>query len=560
MSAPEPVPIAGQPWVERSWRRDIVVAIVTVFTGLFLAWLLEQIPQQEALKRAVTRTLMPLLTPLHERRDNLTISIFTVDDLDIAPEHFAEHWPLRLGFLAGMVEDILEKSPRVLFIDLLLKKDSTKEDIEALRNVICNASGKTSVYVAWLGSDDLQSPAEKAIFRPQNSSEKNVEKPGCAIAVNTRITSDKLDNLQWEYPVQIKAEKNDPSPKQSVALKIFCDLQKLKCPNLTHHSPPMALIWPALAAKTNVDTMIVLERPGANLGYKKTCRSLIPLREAVPGVTLLEKWVSDENSDVNLLPCPYHPVIPLRAIRGNGFTGAELDHAIADQIVMLGADISGTGDKIVSPVNGILPGVHVHAMALENLLQFEGKYKQAGRFEILERGIDKKLEFAPLFTRANAFVVLSVLSIVMLLTLWNHYYTEAQQEPIGTSAPPKLGCFRRWLERAGMLALMIPMLVAGWPRGTVTKNPRQLFLSETAFFFINLTLMALIFVAGYWGCMFRQGPLQIVEYVAFPFLAHFMHLGESISNHGYAWFSAIGKPNPWNAWAHASRAAKQDEH
>jgi CHASE2 domain-containing sensor protein len=41
--------------------------------------------------------------------------------------------------------------------------------------------------------------------------------------------------------------------------------------------------------------------------------------------------------------------------------------------VLIGADILGSGDRIESPVHGQVPGVYLHAMALDNLLTFGGR-------------------------------------------------------------------------------------------------------------------------------------------------------------------------------------------
>jgi hypothetical protein len=41
---------------------------------------------------------------------------------------------------------------------------------------------------------------------------------------------------------------------------------------------------------------------------------------------------------------------------------------LRDRLVMVGASITSTGDLVQSPVHGLIPGVYLHAMALDNLI------------------------------------------------------------------------------------------------------------------------------------------------------------------------------------------------
>lgn len=77
-----------------------------------------------------------------------------------------------------------------------------------------------------------------------------------------------------------------------------------------------------------------------------------------------------ERSWERMQPCPYHPVIFARQLyRGDT---APTNARLRDAYVIIGADIAGSGDTVNSPVHGQLPGVFLHAMALDNLLSFRG--------------------------------------------------------------------------------------------------------------------------------------------------------------------------------------------
>lgn len=80
-----------------------------------------------------------------------------------------------------------------------------------------------------------------------------------------------------------------------------------------------------------------------------------------------------------LQPCAYHGEIAARDLFDNSGRAMLKREAIKGSYVFVGASIDGAGDTVNSPVHGQLPGVFLHAMALDNLLTFKGAHlKTAG--------------------------------------------------------------------------------------------------------------------------------------------------------------------------------------
>ncbi|MDM0119347.1 CHASE2 domain-containing protein [Variovorax arabinosiphilus] len=516
----------GTLWKRRSWQWDAWVAIVTVITGLFLAWLTQQMPEEEILKRAVMRSVAPALTPAYSDGAKGMITILTIDDLDL--KTFGEKWPLKYDFLARRLDAVLQKKPKAIFIDLLLRRDAAPSEIQALQEVICKRRGDTTIYIASVNDGSLDSAIELQLFR---RSERPPFEP-CAKKVNAQISWDKYDQSQWEYPTAIKSEGTRPAGLRSAAFDIFCDEWKHRCP--ADASEPMALIWPTRSFPTNLESMIRIRRGtegNADPTYEPACRNGIPLWEALPGSGLMKSLLDGKKDEARLAPCPFLRVFPLRSFNRRGFSDAEVTDAIANKIVFLGADIVGAADKIVSPVNGVLPGVHAHAMALDNLITFDGRYKQSGEFKADD----------PL-SPGSLFVIISVIAIVVILTVWKHYFTEAELPQSIT-----LGKWQSRMGKATLFLLAIPLIVLGAPRSGANSYRRERLLGKLGFFSVNIALVALIFCLGYrW---LDQGPLSMLEYVLFPFLAHFLHLGETIAVRGCDWFHSLAKNNPWEEWA-----------
>jgi CHASE2 domain-containing sensor protein len=62
---------------------------------------------------------------------------------------------------------------------------------------------------------------------------------------------------------------------------------------------------------------------------------------------------------------------------GTGGTCNVAGDFIKDRLVLLGVDLRAAGDRFQSPLNGTLPGVYLHAVALENLLSSGAAYPQS---------------------------------------------------------------------------------------------------------------------------------------------------------------------------------------
>jgi len=81
-------------------------------------------------------------------------------------------------------------------------------------------------------------------------------------------------------------------------------------------------------------------------------------------------------------PCPYIDTVSAEMVRDPehfrlppGTTAADFYRAFfANRVVMIGTDLPYVKDTVVSPVAGEVPGVYLHAIALENLTSSHGKY------------------------------------------------------------------------------------------------------------------------------------------------------------------------------------------
>ncbi|WDY58127.1 CHASE2 domain-containing protein [Pseudomonas sp. PSKL.D1] len=261
-------------------------------------------------------------------------------------------------------------------------------------------------------------------------------------------------------------------------------------PSLLHVSSPTLVSWSGfgnqypLAAPTSLG---VLETPALSL-YREYCRrnackslpanaeaaaDLAPMtvqwgahrspRQAlvsdvseckVPGLLdqLLQAvfWRLGNNAQAN---CAYSLTLSARDLEVTASQDqALIRELLQDKLVLVGAQIAGTGDITVSPLHGKTPGVYLHAMALDNLINWGmGYYRSTpsliGSVDVLDfielallalitllkgpleapvvsasvRGERSRLHLEPL----SAWVIVILLLAGVSATLWFNNFTPA---------------------------------------------------------------------------------------------------------------------------------------
>jgi hypothetical protein len=75
--------------------------------------------------------------------------------------------------------------------------------------------------------------------------------------------------------------------------------------------------------------------------------------------------------------CPYSPSLGYdRMVAGVGLQMEDLQRLLAGRLVMVGGHFRASNDWVDSPVHGQVPGVHFHAMALDNLVEYGANYRR----------------------------------------------------------------------------------------------------------------------------------------------------------------------------------------
>jgi hypothetical protein len=366
-----------------------LVWLCNVVLGVFIVWVTNHFLLDEVVERFYARLSSPVIgLHLYEngRSDAVRerISVFLLDDDDLAA--YGVTYPVPYSFHARRLRAIAAREPTAIFVDLWFHDQRSNDDISVLVDALCEiAQDGVRVYLAsisHLGEHRSLHPALLAVAKP-DSKRLDEARPGqtCFTEVAPLKQTDGLDGTDWEYPLQATGPGGT---LPSAALAIYNEL--------AGHGPyldpqdDLALVWGVTPHPFNAQLMREPDTGAPHCRNDNLMRGLLPFSHEALTLLLPEHWLS---ADVPV--CPYHLSLPVRVLRdwsdvGNPFH-VSLAPAIANRVVIYGVNLQSVSDSVRSPVHDTLPGAHLHAMALDNLLRYGEDYPVAQGFDLsLNRG------------------------------------------------------------------------------------------------------------------------------------------------------------------------------
>lgn len=316
--------------------------------------------------KGVGETLSPwsqatvsLLTNLYypeSGRDQVTVLLFREQDLSsLAPRDAQTGLPGKLPFpvpYATHVETLNalgNRSPRAVLIDFSFIDVRAGDNVEELLEAICELADQgIPVYLAtfyfWqpyhgLRQDLFANAAGKARRRCFN--------------VVPVAYSPEGNGLVQTYSLLQGGGKNPLRP--SAALSLYADGQAL---DPARFSDRMDLIWGALPPRPQHS-----DSPCQPVSLLQSA-----MRLAKDGPRALER------------DCPYSNTLSVYSLWNE--SSDEVDALVRDKYILYGGAFLGTDDWLRSPVHGTIPGVYLHAMALDNLLVFADDYKRVAEHSL----------------------------------------------------------------------------------------------------------------------------------------------------------------------------------
>ncbi|HJV86299.1 MAG TPA: CHASE2 domain-containing protein [Noviherbaspirillum sp.] len=519
------------------FRRALLTVAMSILVGLALAVATNGLPAAEAAKRMAASAYLPLLTSAYPTTGRDKVTVLAIDDLDL--EYLGLNWPVPMDYYQRLIDKLVRFKPKAVFIDILFLDDRPAHLVERFRSAACAArDAGVPVYIASLGE---QQPASRTL---RQLAEPDAGGRPCFEFVAPNLLDDHFDHSVWEYPLK--------PGLRSAAYALACDIEK-SCPKVGKEA--MALLWPVNGHPLNPVLHLRENKEGV---LERACVNHIGLFDTVPLLPLfVRNWL---RGGPPLPICPYNRQLSIRALSGVGMSEAERKDAIEGKIVLFGTGFQSNGDRLVSPLGQDLLGVHAHAIALDNLISLNGKYRRSGDFDL-----QNLRSPVSLFT-------LSVLTLIAAGSVFWHCFTWGTKRPgvpgqVPARTKPSLtrsidvGLARflhrprlntmPWLVRVvvvGLRALVIlPLLALGLGRWPFREDPNAPPVKQRALrALLALTLFAvgmlLVFLLG--DRYFQVGPLAVIEYFLFPLGVDFLDRGNFLARHAAVFIDACLRPDP----------------
>ena len=289
---------------------------------------------------------LTLTGPLYpdEGRDDVAVALIEEETLS----YLGMQWPWPYGEHARALDALLAYNPRAVAIDILFADAREDPSLEQLLFVI-ERYQRFGVPLYLVGSPRLDPPVREELL---NSS-----------ATVVAGTINLADGMARQYPESVRCLEGNESVCPSLAVKIYEDLYESDVPLAGDGETAIELVWGVDTHPLNREWVRVADADGA----ETTCPPDVGIATRVYRALV----------DVDRLrsPCPHTGYFALEDILRGG-DDEEIRELIEGNIVFYGARLEGSEDLAFSPANGLLPGVFVHAMALDNIIAFGGHPKR----------------------------------------------------------------------------------------------------------------------------------------------------------------------------------------
>ncbi|WP_194723853.1 CHASE2 domain-containing protein [Noviherbaspirillum malthae] len=296
-------------------------------------------------------------------RDQITVVMY--DQQFLEDTHSA--WPIsyqdHADWLLRLAGDPAAR-PKAILLDITFGQGRNDPTLPALKKALCTVQNEFKVPI-FLAALPAASDGRLTV-RAGLADDQPAGAPNCFTLVGVDYLPDPLDGLAWSYQLSRhrsaagwqSGPASDPEVQpsyRSAAMAIAQDAANL---DLGRESVPMSLIWGHNSApQPDRPNRLAACRPG-EFGWQNF----------IPGVV---RQFFEDPAKPPL--CPYHRTLSMAQL--GELSEKELAPYLAHRYVMVGANIPGYNDFVDSPVHRLLPGVYLHAMALDNFLTYGSDYK-----------------------------------------------------------------------------------------------------------------------------------------------------------------------------------------
>lgn len=366
---------AWQVWLHANFASLVRACVVAIIT-----WTIVQIDPLglgSASGAEAKRTFQRILTAPFYRGAQDKITVVLIDDDYL--KAVGHGWPLPYAYQGRLLETVLSYEPKAVFLDLLYRQKHSAEDTPA--NLLAPIRNR-DIPVVLAGMAKLPSAGQVRTNceadRPWSSDDAidkdSIDPELFDLRTGTSATGfSKLSvaYLNWygcgdRYPLYLSG-----NPKLKTPAYALYDLTRSE-ENRNHakFTEPMTVMWGAVQSEASAALY------ADDAGCEPT--SGTGISGALQQVLRTIAGIAGSGPRGIRLACPYTDVVMASQLMQGVKTGRSADNPLLalleGRYIFIGTSISGVWDLVESPVNGSLPGVFVHAMALDNLLHYNDGY------------------------------------------------------------------------------------------------------------------------------------------------------------------------------------------
>lgn len=302
-----------------------------------------------------------ILAPIYPKQAQAEITVVLVNDESL--HRLDQPWPPRYGFHGRVLRAIRRHRPKGVFVDILFLNRREDETLPAL------VSAMQSFH-------DAAPPIPVFLGKVSGSNQKTVEELAnlsIEVPIPKNIDPDDYHSRQYDLAVDMAG-----SPELSAAPRMYWDLVLTNAPRIIDRegylAAPMQVFWGTHPPESN---HLVDCRPPPNSIASALWRRVASPSRAVRTNCLYARTVfADE-----LVTEP-----------------SAFSEAIAGKIVLYGMNFTGCSDVVRTATHTSIPGVFLHAMALDNLMTFGASYMRRPTNSATGARLDEFLHLAMFMT------------------------------------------------------------------------------------------------------------------------------------------------------------------
>lgn len=354
---------------KRFGRRPLLLAVVVI-----AAITLNPLGLTSASSRASENIIARFLAPFYDSNPQ-PITVVLFDDASL--RELGLSWPPPYRVTVALLRKVLCANPRAVFLDLLFTHEHEGEPPGAFENLVLNLSGDRGscrgapIYVADMADQvHYPVPGNSVVHERLRETPKIRRVPANWVADEGLypLAMRTIDPSSWPTALGDE-ERYLPSPAFA--------LYRLEVPDAEPEDfdEPMVIRWgytpQAPPENTGIDFQgyCAEARSARSEGEDRRQKVLAALGQLMIDVFRVLDSPGPRQS------CPYSFFVSAHTVlEGNSGEGQPLHAMFNQRYVLIGTRLDGSGDVVVSPVHGQLPGVFSHAMALDNLLRDRDRY------------------------------------------------------------------------------------------------------------------------------------------------------------------------------------------